>query len=212
MYCERSNIESSLRKLIYTILILVIQSLIVVEVISDRKWIEFVCRPLDIMIALRKNDHNNLIYEIHSEKLRFCVCAFVFVSEKFLHCGIKNIMSIDERFAEMALAIQQLTHTVTRLEMNQQERGIPIHNHERNTEDKTLRIDVSDFGGITHNPDDYLEWEARLDWYVEFKETSEEKQYKLAKIKLTKLAAIWLEGVQKQRRRENRERLTPGLS
>ena len=68
-------------------------------------------------------------------------------------------------------------------------------------------MDVSDFGGTTHNPEDYLEWEAGLERYFEFKETSEEQQYKLAKIKLTKLAAIWLEEIQKQRRKENRERI-----
>ena len=52
-----------------------------------------------------------------------------------------------------------------------------------------------------------MEWEAGLERYFEFKETFEEQQYKLAKIKLTKLAAIWLEGIQKQRRREDRERI-----
>ena len=116
-------------------------------------------------------------------------------------------MNTDERFAEMALAIQQLTHTVARLEVNQQERGMPVHHHERNTEDRTLRIDVSKFGGTSNNPEEYLAWEAGLERYFEFKETPEDQQYKLAKIKLTKLAAIWLEGVQKQRRRENRERI-----
>ena len=52
-----------------------------------------------------------------------------------------------------------------------------------------------------------MEWEAGLERYFDFKETSEEQQYKLAKIKLTKLTAIWLEGIQKQRRRENREKI-----
>ena len=71
-------------------------------------------------------------------------------------------MNTDERFAEMALAIQQLTHAMARLEVNEQERGTPVHNHERNTEDRTLRIDVSEFGGTSHNPENYLEW--KLGW------------------------------------------------
>ncbi|XP_057548078.1 uncharacterized protein LOC130826513 [Amaranthus tricolor] len=116
-------------------------------------------------------------------------------------------MNMDERFAEMALTIQQLAQAVGRIEMNQREGVVPAPNRERNPEDKTLRLDVSDFGGTTHNPEDYLEWEAGLERYFEFKETSKEQQYKLAKIKLTKLAAIWLEGIQKQKRRENRERI-----
>ena len=116
-------------------------------------------------------------------------------------------MNTDEKLAEMSLTIQQLAQTMNRMQVDLQERGIPMHNHERNTEDKTLRLDVSDFGGTTHNPEDYLEWEAGMERYFEFKGTSEEQQYKLAKIKLTKLAAIWLEGIQKQRRRENRDRI-----
>ena len=116
-------------------------------------------------------------------------------------------MNLDERVDEMAQAIQQLTQTVARLAMNQQGGGIPMHHHERNIEDRTLRIDVHEFGGTSHNPEEYLEWEAGLERYFEFKETPEEQKYKLAKIKLTKLAAIWLEGMQKQRRKEDRERI-----
>ena len=70
-----------------------------------------------------------------------------------------------------------------------------------------MRIDVSEFGGTTHNPEEYLDWEAKLERYFEFKDTLEDQKYKLAKIKISKLAAIWLEGVQKQRRKKNRERI-----
>ena len=84
-------------------------------------------------------------------------------------------MSADERFAEMTLTIQQLTHTVAMMAMNQQERVAPAHHHERNTEDRTMRIDVTEFGGTTHNPEDYLEWEAELERYFEFKDTPEEQ-------------------------------------
>ncbi|XP_057526384.1 uncharacterized protein LOC130805617 [Amaranthus tricolor] len=116
-------------------------------------------------------------------------------------------MNTDEKFAEMALAIQQLSQTVARLAINQQEGNIPAQHHGRNTEDRTMRIDVSKFAGTTHNPEEYLDWEVELERYFEFKDTPEEQKYKLAKIKMNKPAAIWLEGVQKQRRRENRERI-----
>ena len=49
--------------------------------------------------------------------------------------------------------------------------------------------------------------EANLERYFNFKDTPLEQQYKLAKIKLTKLATVWLEGVQKQRKREDKERI-----
>ena len=108
------------------------------DVISDRNWIRICCKTVNITIALRKIDHNCLIHVICFEKLGFCICIFIFVSqnllaERFLHLGIENIMNMEERFTEMALAIQQLTHAVTRIEMNQQERVVPAHNHERTT-------------------------------------------------------------------------------
>ena len=95
---------------------------------------------MNISFVLKKIDKHNSICKICSEKLGFSVCAFVFVSEnllpaRFWYCCDKDKMNTDERFAEMALAIQQLAHTVARLEVNQQERVIPVHNHERNTED-----------------------------------------------------------------------------
>ena len=86
-------------------------------------------------------------------------------------------MNTDEKLAEMALTIQQLVHSIARIEMNQQERVVLAHNHERTTEDKNLRLDVSEFGGTTHNPENYLEWEAGLERYFEFKETPEDQRY-----------------------------------
>ena len=91
--------------------------------------------------------------------------------------------------------------------MNQQRGGMFIHSHERTTEGTPCKLDISDFGGTTHNPEDYLKWEARLESFFEFKETTEGQQYKLAKSKLTKLAALWLERVQGQRRRENKGKI-----
>ena len=104
-------------------------------------------------------------------------------------------MNLDEKFSEMTLAIQQLTHTVTKINMNQRERIVHARNNERTTENETLRLDVADFGGTKHDPEDYLEWEAGLERYFEFNKTSEKQQYKLAKIKLNQLAALWLEGI-----------------
>ena len=54
-----------------------------------------------------------------------------------------------------------------------------------------------DFDGISNNPEDYLD----------FKDTLDEHKYKIAKVKLTKLVATWLEGIHKQRRREERARI-----
>lgn len=96
----------------------------------------------------------------------------------------------------MANAIQQLTQIVARLEIQNQEWGEQTPHNDQNIEDKTIRIDIAEFGGTSHNPEDYLEWEDGLERYFEFKETPDVQKYKIARIKLTKLAAIWLEGVQ----------------
>ena len=104
-------------------------------------------------------------------------------------------MNTDERLTEMANATQQLAQTVARLELNNQERGEQVPNVERSIEDNTFRIHIAEFGGTSHNPEDYLEWEAGIERYFELKETPKAQQYQLARIKLTKLVAIWLEGV-----------------
>lgn len=97
--------------------------------------------------------------------------------------------------------MQQLALTVAHNTKELGDRPPPQLHNQRLPEDKTLRLDLPEFDGHSHNPEVYLDWEASLERYFEFKDTSPEQQFKLAKIKLTKLAAVWLEGVQKQRRR-----------
>lgn len=58
-----------------------------------------------------------------------------------------------------------------------------------------MRIEIHDFDGQSTDPGIYIECEASLDRFFEYKDTSPERQYKLAKIKLTKLAAVWFEGI-----------------
>ena len=74
-------------------------------------------------------------------------------------------------------------------------------------DDRTMRVDVMDFDGISNNLEDYIVWEDSLGHYFDFKDTLDEHKYKIAKVKLTKLVATWLEGIQKQRRREERARI-----
>ena len=75
-------------------------------------------------------------------------------------------------------------------------------------EDRTIKVDLAEFDGISHDPSKYLEWERRMEEYFEFKETPPNQQFKIAKIKLTKSAANWLDGIQKQRLREERNRIS----
>ena len=45
----------------------------------------------------------------------------------------------------------------------------------RNQEDRTIRIDIAEFDGLTQDPEIYIEWEASLDRYFEFKETTPDR-------------------------------------
>lgn len=56
-------------------------------------------------------------------------------------------------------------------------------------------------------PEEYLDWETSLENYFEYKETPEDKQFKMAKVKLTKWAATWLEGIQRRRLREGKAKI-----
>lgn len=73
--------------------------------------------------------------------------------------------------------------------------------------DRLMNINVPDFDRTTGNPDDYVDWENSLERFFVFKEVPEKQQFRLAKVKLTKLSAIWLEGVQKQRKREEKPKM-----
>lgn len=74
--------------------------------------------------------------------------------------------------------------------------------------DRFLNVDVPDFEGTTGSPDDYVEWENSLERYFDYKETPIDQRFRIPKVKLTKLATIWLEGIQKQRKREERPRIS----
>ena len=76
-----------------------------------------------------------------------------------------------------------------------------------NNDDKNLRVDVAEFTGQSLNPEDYIDWETSLESYFECKDTPEDKQCRMAKVKLTKFAATWLEGVQRQRVREGKRKI-----
>ena len=56
-----------------------------------------------------------------------------------------------------------------------------------NTDDKSLRIDVPEFTGQALNAEEYLDREGSLEGYFKYKDTPLDKQYKVAKVKLTQI-------------------------
>ena len=104
---------------------------------------------------------------------------------------------MDEKLEALTNIVQQLALTVANNMGNQEERPQQYPQNNRTSEDKTLKIDLPNFDGHSSDPEVYLDWEFNMERYFDFKETTPEQQFKLAKIKLTKLAAVWLDGVQK---------------
>ncbi|XP_057532797.1 uncharacterized protein LOC130810672 [Amaranthus tricolor] len=121
-------------------------------------------------------------------------------------CCDLETMERDDRFEAIE---DKLDRLFAHLGIDNQNNRPPIPNPNcRPYEDRTIKIDLPEFDGISHDPSKYLEWERRMGEYFEFKETPPNQQFKIAKIKLTKSAAVWLESIQKQRFREERNRIS----
>lgn len=116
---------------------------------------------------------------------------------------------MEGRFEALEETVQRLVQNLANVGLfnNDPPERHPLVHQPRTQEDKNLRIDVLDFDGLSHEPEYYLDWESRIDQYFEFKDTPPDQQYKLARVKMIKIAATWLEGLQRQRLREGRGRI-----
>ena len=122
----------------------------------------------------------------HSE-IDSCICLVRFSVITFCRSKISS-----NPFGVLKVCIKIVTdHKFSELAMMNQDK---IHQN-RTQNDRCLRVDVAEFTGQSLKPKDYINWETNLENYFEFKDTPLDKQFKMAKVKLTKLAATWLEGV-----------------
>lgn len=67
-----------------------------------------------------------------------------------------------------------------------------------------MKLDLTEFNGDS-DPENLLEWIRQIEKVSEYKGYNDHKRYKLATIKLTKYASLWLEGFKAQRRRYGKE-------
>ncbi|XP_074278242.1 uncharacterized protein LOC141601835 [Silene latifolia] len=67
--------------------------------------------------------------------------------------------------------------------------------------------ELPEFEGGTE-PEDYLEWERKIECMFEFKDLSDEKSCKYAILKLSKNASLWYENLKSERAREGKEKIT----
>jgi hypothetical protein len=81
---------------------------------------------------------------------------------------------MDARMNNMEESLRLITHALANAGFLHTNRPNPhtIHFHtSRNQEDRTIRVDIDEFDGSTHDLEVYFEWEASLDSYFEYKET-----------------------------------------
>ncbi|XP_021861565.1 uncharacterized protein [Spinacia oleracea] len=77
----------------------------------------------------------------------------------------------------------------------------------RSKSDEFKVSELPEFVGGT-NPEDYLDWERRIDRLFDFKDLSDEKRCKYALLRLSKSASLWYEGLKAKRSRAGKEKLT----
>ena len=77
---------------------------------------------------------------------------------------------MDARMNNIENSLRQITQALANAGLMPTERPNTQPNHPipRNHEDRTIRIDIDDFDGLTLDPEVYIEWEASLDRYFEF--------------------------------------------
>ena len=81
---------------------------------------------------------------------------------------------MDARMNNMEESLRLITQALANARFLHTDRPNPhtIHFHTpRNQEHRTIRVDIDEFDGSTHDPEVYVEWEASLDKYFEYKET-----------------------------------------
>lgn len=110
---------------------------------------------------------------------------------------------IIDALLEQTQALQTMVENITLSYVKKQTVG---EEHKERSDDRGLKIEVPEFDG-TIDPEVYLEWERSLERFFEYKDTPEERKHKVAILKLTKYASIWLDGVKKQREKEGKSKL-----
>ncbi|KAK9699556.1 hypothetical protein RND81_08G181000 [Saponaria officinalis] len=76
----------------------------------------------------------------------------------------------------------------------------------RPKQDEFKVTELSEFTGGA-NPEDYLEWERKIERMFDFKDLNDEKRCKYAILKLGKGASLWFEGLKSKRTRDGKDKI-----
>ncbi|XP_074284242.1 uncharacterized protein LOC141608797 [Silene latifolia] len=85
-------------------------------------------------------------------------------------------------------------------------RNQPTGSRYRTKQDEFKINELPEFTGGT-NPEDYLEWERKIERMFDFKDLNDEKRCKYAILKLGKGASLWFEGLKAKRTRAGKEKI-----
>ncbi|XP_074293015.1 uncharacterized protein LOC141619902 [Silene latifolia] len=86
-------------------------------------------------------------------------------------------------------------------------RNHPTGNRLRPKQDEFKVSELPEFVGGT-NPEDYLDWERKIDRLFDFKDLSDEKRCKYAILRLSKGASLWYEGLKAKRSRAGKDKIS----
>ncbi|XP_057550663.1 uncharacterized protein LOC130828721 [Amaranthus tricolor] len=168
-----------------------------------------------ILFGALHEAHYITLHYTHSGFLH-CDCRTRFVVHFWIILAVSGRMdmTMEERLEEIEARMHRMMENSLR-QFREEMTGVITRNqidrtpnpNPRPYEDRTIKVDIPEFDGISHDPDQYQEWEGRMEQYFEFRETPLDHQFRLAKVKLIKSAAVWLEGTQKQRLREGKGKI-----
>ncbi|CAO2825173.1 unnamed protein product [Amaranthus hypochondriacus] len=109
----------------------------------------------------------------------------------------------ETRMDAMADMLLKATRKIGEIENEDSSSG---NNYKSFDEDRGLKIDLPEFNG-GHDSESFLDWLRQIETVFEYKEYDDKKKFKLAVLKLTKLAALWYENVKANRRREGKKKM-----
>ena len=80
-------------------------------------------------------------------------------------------MNKEEKFDALVNMVEQLNLTVTEIKNARPQNQQPNPNPEAAREDKSMRVDVREFDGTSHELETYIESEKGVERYIEYKDT-----------------------------------------
>ncbi|XP_074303710.1 uncharacterized protein LOC141638206 [Silene latifolia] len=87
-----------------------------------------------------------------------------------------------------------------------EEDGQPKSTKKTNDDDRGLKLDIPEFNG-DGDAEKFLDWIRQAERIFEYKNYDENKQFKVATLKLTKYASLWYENMKRQRKKDRKPKI-----